>query len=152
MSYFRPRELKRMALAAAVSLAFAAPVAFAQDQDNDPERFSVSAAAADAITRARRTGRRVIAVGTTTARVLESLPIDIDGNVAPARGSTSLFIKPGHEFQIVNGLLTNFHLPRSSLLILVAAFAGREPVLAAYREAIELRYRFYSYGDAMAII
>jgi S-adenosylmethionine:tRNA ribosyltransferase-isomerase len=111
----------------------------------------VSADTAAALTRARREGRRVIAVGTTTARALESLEI-IDGAVEASNGDTRLFIHPGHEFRLVNGLITNFHLPRSSLLMLVAAFAGRERVLHAYREAIARGYRFYSYGDAMLII
>ena len=118
----------------------------------DPEIFTVSATAADAITRARRTGRRIIAVGTTTTRALESLTFDGDDRVLPVTGETALFIRPGHAFRIVQGLITNFHLPRSSLLMLVAAFAGREQVLAAYRHAVEQRYRFYSYGDAMLIL
>ena len=93
----------------------------------------------------------MIAVGTTTTRVLESLPSqpDLEHDVA---GGTDLFIHPGHQFQLVDGLVTNFHLPRSSLLMLVAAFAGRERILDAYREAVAERYRFYSYGDAMLIV
>ena len=93
----------------------------------------------------------MIAVGTTTTRRLESLAVD-DGAVAPGRGATDLFIRPGHSFRIVSGLVTNFHLPQSSLLLLVAAFAGRDNVLAAYWHAVRNRYRFYSYGDAMAIL
>jgi S-adenosylmethionine:tRNA ribosyltransferase-isomerase len=118
----------------------------------DAERFSVSGDTAAALTRARADGRRIIAVGTTTTRTLESLAIDDDGTVQPASGETTLFIRPGHTFRLVTGLVTNFHLPRSSLLMLVAAFAGRERVLAAYREAVAQRYRFYSYGDAMLIV
>jgi S-adenosylmethionine:tRNA ribosyltransferase-isomerase len=118
----------------------------------DPETYTVEPGAADALTRARREGRRVIAVGTTTTRALESLTISDEGAIRPASGQTRLFIHPGHRFRIVNGLVTNFHLPRSSLLMLVAAFAGREQVLAAYREAVAQRYRFYSYGDAMLIV
>jgi S-adenosylmethionine:tRNA ribosyltransferase-isomerase len=118
----------------------------------DPEAFVVSGAAANAITRARREGRRVIAVGTTTVRVLESISIAGDGRIEAASGETSLFIRPGHEFRVVNGLITNFHLPQSSLLVLVAAFAGRQRVLEAYRAAVERGYRFYSYGDAMLIL
>jgi len=117
----------------------------------DAEAISVGPEAADALTDARRDGRRIIAVGTTTTRALESLQIE-DGRVVPASGRTGLFIRPGHSFQIVSGLVTNFHLPRSSLLMLVAAFAGRERVLAAYRHAVAERYRFYSYGDAMLIV
>ena len=117
----------------------------------DPEAFTIDAGAAAAVSRALREGRRVIAVGTTTARTLESLQI-VDGSVASGGGTTSLFIVPGHRFRIVTGLVTNFHLPRSSLLMLVAAFAGRERVLASYREAVAQRYHFYSYGDAMLIL
>lgn len=122
------------------------------DHHVDPESFSVSEAAASALTSARREHRRVIAVGTTTARVLESLTIGEDGRLTAASGRAHLFIRPGHRFQLVDGLITNFHLPRSSLLMLVAAFAGRDRVLDAYRQAIEQRYRFYSYGDAMLIL
>jgi S-adenosylmethionine:tRNA ribosyltransferase-isomerase len=118
----------------------------------DPETFSVSPSAAHAITNALKEGRRIIAVGTTTTRALESLDIDETGRVLPSEGSSKLFIHPGHRFRIVQGLVTNFHLPRSSLLMLVAAFTGRERILAAYREAVQHRYRFYSYGDAMLIV
>jgi S-adenosylmethionine:tRNA ribosyltransferase-isomerase len=117
----------------------------------DAERFVVSEEAAGAINLARRQGRRIVAVGTTTTRTLESA-VDQDGRIRPGSGETDLFIRPGHQFRVVSGLLTNFHLPRSSLLMLVCALAGREPVLAAYREAVERGYRFYSYGDAMLIL
>jgi S-adenosylmethionine:tRNA ribosyltransferase-isomerase len=117
----------------------------------DAERYTVDADAAAALTQARAEQRRIIAVGTTTVRVLESLPIDV-GPIGPTAGETELFIRPGHEFRVVNGLITNFHLPQSSLLVLVAAFAGRERILEAYREAVAQRYRFYSYGDAMLIL
>jgi S-adenosylmethionine:tRNA ribosyltransferase-isomerase len=123
-----------------------------EDHTVDPETFTVSPEAAAAITAALRERRRVIAVGTTTARTLESLTRDADGTLQPASGETALFIYPGREFRIVSGLVTNFHLPRSSLLMLVAALAGREHVLRAYREAVARRYRFYSYGDAMLIV
>jgi S-adenosylmethionine:tRNA ribosyltransferase-isomerase len=123
-----------------------------EDHSVDAEAFEVSQEAAGAITRARKEGRRVIAVGTTTTRVLESLSISDEGDIVPAHGETSLYIRPGHPFRIVDGLITNFHLPQSSLLILVAAFAGREQILTAYREAVAHRYRFYSYGDAMLIL
>jgi S-adenosylmethionine:tRNA ribosyltransferase-isomerase len=130
------------------------PIRAARVEDHvvDPERFSVTDQAAAAIARARTEGRRVIAVGTTTVRVLESLGVSEDGGVKAAAGETTLFIRPGHTFRVVNGLITNFHLPRSSLLVLVAAFAGRERVLDAYRTAVEHGYRFYSYGDAMLIL
>jgi S-adenosylmethionine:tRNA ribosyltransferase-isomerase len=122
-----------------------------EDHEVDPESYVVSDTAAQALTRARRAGRRIIAVGTTTVRVLESLAVTPDGDVRPGSGDTRLFIRPGHEFRLVNGLVTNFHLPKSSLLMLVAAFAGRERVLAAYRAAVAGGYRFYSYGDAMFV-
>jgi S-adenosylmethionine:tRNA ribosyltransferase-isomerase len=121
-----------------------------EDHRVEAEHYQVAAAAA-ALTRARREGRRVIAVGTTTTRTLESLAVSPDGEVTAGRGETSLFIHPGFRFALVSGLITNFHLPKSSLLMLVAAFAGRERILNAYHEAIEQRYRFYSYGDAMLI-
>jgi S-adenosylmethionine:tRNA ribosyltransferase-isomerase len=123
-----------------------------ESHEVDPEAYVVTPEAADALSRARREKRRIIAVGTTTTRVLESLQIDPDGRVVPASGETRTFIYPGHRFQLVDGLVTNFHLPRSSLLMLVAALAGRERVLRAYREAVAQRYRFYSYGDAMLIV
>ena len=123
-----------------------------EEHEVDPERYSASEAAASALTRARREGRRIIAVGTTTVRVLESLAVSPAGDVQAASGETRLFIHPGHQFRLVDGLITNFHLPRSSLLMLVAAFAGRERILDAYREAVAQAYRFYSYGDAMLVI
>jgi S-adenosylmethionine:tRNA ribosyltransferase-isomerase len=123
-----------------------------EDHAVDPESFTVSEEAADALTRARRESRRVIAVGTTTTRALESLDVDAGRRVLAQSGSTDLFIHPGHRFTLVDALITNFHLPRSSLLMLVASFAGRDFVLAGYRHAVERRYRFYSYGDAMLIL
>jgi S-adenosylmethionine:tRNA ribosyltransferase-isomerase len=117
----------------------------------DPEPYAISDAAADAIARAKRDRRRVIAAGTTTTRALEQAAIAGAGHVPPGRGEASVFIYPGFPFQVIDALLTNFHLPKSSLLMLVAAFAGRERVLAAYEQAVRQRYRFYSYGDAMLI-
>jgi S-adenosylmethionine:tRNA ribosyltransferase-isomerase len=116
------------------------------------EAFAVPPSTAEAIARTRRDGGRVIAVGTTVTRALESRPSREDGAPAPGRGRTDLFIAPGHRFLHLDGLMTNFHLPRSSLLMLVSALAGRERLLAAYREAVELGYRFYSYGDAMLVL
>ena len=118
----------------------------------DAEPFEIARAAAATINRALDKGRRVLAVGTTTTRTLEAVALAGGGRVRPASGVTDLFIYPGFHFAVVGGLLTNFHLPRSSLLLLVCAFAGRERVLGAYREAIEHRYRFFSYGDAMLVI
>ena len=122
-----------------------------EDHVVDAETVTVTPEAAEALTSALGDGRRIVAVGTTTTRALESLEVE-DGVVRPMSRSTDLFIAPGHQFRIVQGLITNFHLPRSSLLMLVAAFAGRENVLAAYRHAVAGRYRFYSYGDAMLIV
>ena len=118
----------------------------------DRERFSISEAAADAINRARREKRRVVAVGTTTTRALEAAGRAGRGVITPQSGWTDLFIYPGFRFGIVDALMTNFHLPQSSLLMLVSALGGREAVLGAYREAVAARYRFYSYGDAMLIL
>ena len=118
----------------------------------DPEHYEVSEAAADAINRARAEGRRVVAVGTTTTRALEDSACRCGGRICAGAAEAEIFIRPGHQFRAVDGLFTNFHLPRSSLLMLVAAFAGREAVIAAYREAVRRRYRFYSYGDAMLIL
>jgi S-adenosylmethionine:tRNA ribosyltransferase-isomerase len=117
----------------------------------DAEHYAISAAAAAAIGAARAAGRRVVAVGTTVVRTLEAVARENAGAVAAGEGSTELYLLPGDSFRVVTDLITNFHLPRSTLLMLVAAFAGRERVLAAYREAIARGYRFYSYGDAMLI-
>ena len=114
------------------------------------EQFELPAATATAIDETRQRGGRVVAVGTTTTRVLESCARD-DGRVEARSGETDLFLAPGDRFAVVDALLTNFHLPRSSLLLLVAAFVGRETLLSAYADAITERYRFYSYGDAMLI-
>jgi S-adenosylmethionine:tRNA ribosyltransferase-isomerase len=113
------------------------------------ERYSVPAEAVETIAEARRKGGRVLAVGTTTLRALESAAAD--GELKPGSGETRLFILPGYRFRVVERLLTNFHLPRSTLLMLVSAFAGMDNVRRAYRHAIEQGYRFYSYGDAMLI-
>ena len=118
----------------------------------DPERYEISEAAAAAIERARRERRRIVAVGTTTTRALEDAAIRGGGGIAAGAAEATAFIYPGFRFRVVDGLLTNFHLPRSSLLMLTCALAGRDRVLAAYREAVARRYRFYSYGDAMLIV
>ncbi len=116
-----------------------------------PERYAIPVATAGAIAEARARGRRVVAVGTTTVRALETVAAK-DGIVSAGTGRTDLLIGPGHVFRAVDALFTNFHLPRSSLLALVAAFAGVDTVLAAYRAATASRYRFYSYGDAMLVV
>lgn len=117
----------------------------------DAEYYDISPDAAERITTARRAGRRIVAVGTTTTRTLESVT-DRDGVTHAGSGWTDIFIRPGHHWRGIDGLITNFHLPRSSLLVLVSALTGRERVLAAYREAVAAGYRFYSYGDAMLIL
>lgn len=114
------------------------------------EYLEVGEAVCRAVQAARERGGRVIAIGTTAVRSLETAAAD--GELQPFAGDTRLFIYPGYTFRVVDGLLTNFHLPGSTLLMLVAAFAGRERVLAAYRHAVEQRYRFFSYGDAMLIL
>jgi S-adenosylmethionine:tRNA ribosyltransferase-isomerase len=126
-------------------------VARVDDHRVAPERYEIPAAAAHAIARARAAGRRVVAVGTTTARALESAADD-RGGVRPGAATTDLCIRPGHRFRVVDALFTNFHLPKSSLLLLVAALAGRERLLEAYRDAIARGFRFYSYGDAMLVL
>ncbi|MEW6448431.1 MAG: tRNA preQ1(34) S-adenosylmethionine ribosyltransferase-isomerase QueA [Bacillota bacterium] len=115
------------------------------------EDFRIPEGTAEAVNLAKAAGRRVIGVGTTTVRCLEAVAEE-PGRVRAAAGSTDLFIYPGYRFKVVDGMITNFHLPRSTLLMLVAAFAGREKVLQAYREAVRLRYRFFSFGDAMLIL
>src|SRR5215213_3420033 len=115
------------------------------------EHYEISEAAAQTINKAWAIGGRTIAVGTTTMRALESSALE-DGRIEHGKGVATLTIKPGYQFRSANALLTNFHLPRSSLLILVSTFAGREFVLSAYRYAVEQRYRFYSYGDCMLIL
>ncbi|HEX4375872.1 MAG TPA: tRNA preQ1(34) S-adenosylmethionine ribosyltransferase-isomerase QueA [Steroidobacteraceae bacterium] len=114
------------------------------------ERYEVPRSAADAIRHARATGGRIVAIGTTVARALESAAV-ATGAVEAAQGDTALFITPGFRFRAIDLLLTNFHLPQSTLLMLVAAFAGRDAVLDAYRHAVHERYRFFSYGDAMLV-
>ena len=114
------------------------------------ERVQVSAETCEAVLQARAGGGRVFAVGTTAVRALESA--SIGGELRPFDGETDLFILPGFRFRSVDALLTNFHLPRSSLLMLVAAFAGTERILSAYRHAVAERYRFFSYGDAMLVL
>jgi S-adenosylmethionine:tRNA ribosyltransferase-isomerase len=122
------------------------------------EAFTLGKETADTVAQAKREGRRVIAVGTTTVRVLESVAALHGGRVAPAAGRTGIFVYPPFRFRVVDALLTNFHLPKSTLLMLVSAFAapgelrGRELVLAAYSQAVRERYRFFSLGDAMLIV
>ncbi len=116
-----------------------------------PEAYEISEGAANSVNKVKGVGSGVWAVGTTVVRALESA-VDPAGQVRPGPGETSLFIRPPYDFKIVNHVVTNFHLPRSTLLMLVCAFGGYEPVMAAYREAVKEGYRFYSYGDAMAVV
>jgi S-adenosylmethionine:tRNA ribosyltransferase-isomerase len=113
------------------------------------EWLEVDTAVCEAVAAARTRGGRVVAVGTTAVRALESAAAD--GSLRPMRGETALFIYPGYRFRVVDAMVTNFHLPESSLLMLVCAFAGRDTVLAAYRHAVQAGYRFFSYGDAMFV-
>ena len=115
------------------------------------ERYDLKAAEAERIERARERGNRVVAVGTTTTRTLETVGLRT-GKVCAEKGWSELFIKPGHRFRVIDALITNFHLPRSTLFMLVCAFAGRDLMLEAYRTAVANQYRFYSYGDAMLIL
>lgn len=126
-------------------------VARIEQHEMDDEFYCIPETTADTLNRAKQEHRPILAVGTTTVRALESAATE-DGRVVAGTGWTRLFIYPGYSFKVVDGLLTNFHLPRSTLLLLVCAFAGRENVLRAYRHAIAARYRFYSYGDCMLIL
>ena len=116
------------------------------------ERYEIRSDAANSINATKARGGRVIAVGTTTVRTLESSATNDSGQLLPQQGESKLTITPGYKFRVVDSLLTNFHLPRSSLLLLVSAFAGREFTLEAYKYAVDQRYRFYSYGDCMLIL
>lgn len=115
------------------------------------EYYHISPEACAMINRAKERGNRVVAVGTTSVRVLETSSSD-DGKVFPGEGETDIFIYPGYKFKVIDALVTNFHLPESTLIMLVSAFAGRETILNAYQEAIRERYRFFSFGDAMLIL
>jgi S-adenosylmethionine:tRNA ribosyltransferase-isomerase len=159
--HFTPAILARLAergVAVARLTLHVGPGTFRPVSDEDPARhrlepevYTLPPEAARAIAAARSTGGAVWAVGTTVTRTLETCGAE-DGTVRALTGWTSLFIRPGHAFRVVDRLLTNFHLPRSTLLMLVSAFAGRDLVRRAYEEAIRQRYRFYSYGDAMLIL
>jgi S-adenosylmethionine:tRNA ribosyltransferase-isomerase len=126
-------------------------VDYIADHRMRPEHYSISNEAAMSINRAHAEGRRVIAVGTTSLRAIETATAD-SGVVTSGQGSSALFIYPGYRFKAATGIITNFHLPKSTLLMLVSAFAGREHILSAYHLAVAEQYRFYSYGDAMLIV
>ena len=121
------------------------------DHQMHSEQYSVSQETADLIEATKVNGGRVIAVGTTTVRTLESVAARHDGKVVAEHGATSIFIYPGFHWNVIDGLITNFHLPESTLLMLVASFYDREKILAAYRHAVKEKYRFFSFGDAMFI-
>jgi len=124
-----------------------------EDHAMHTERYAIPPETADAVRRTKASGGRVVAVGTTSVRALEAAALAApDGFPLPGWGHTDLLIAPGFDFRVVDAMLTNFHLPKSTLMALVSAFAGRERVLAAYRTAVEERYRFYSYGDAMLML
>jgi S-adenosylmethionine:tRNA ribosyltransferase-isomerase len=123
-----------------------------EDHRLEAEHYEIAADAASAINRALDERRRVIAVGTTTTRTLEAVGQANDGRIVAGAGTTDLFLYPGFRFRVIRGLLTNFHMPKSSLLMLVSAFGGRDRVRSAYDAAVAARYRFYSYGDAMLIL
>lgn len=122
-----------------------------EDHQLHSEFYSISEDAAGRIDRARSQGRRIVAIGTTTVRTLEFAAQQNSGEIEPSSGEAKLFIYPGYKFQVVGALLTNFHLPKSTLLMLACAFGGNETMLRAYRHAVEQRYRFYSYGDCMFV-
>ena len=147
------RGIRRVSITHHVGYGTFKPVRSERVEDHrvDAETYEIPRAAAEAIHAARQSTGRVVAVGTTTTRALESAAVE-DGQVRPGYGATDLFIYPGYRFRVVSALLTNFHLPRSSLLMLVAAFAGRQLMLDAYRDAIARGFHFYSYGDAMLIL
>jgi S-adenosylmethionine:tRNA ribosyltransferase-isomerase len=129
------------------------PVTVNQIEDHrmGAEWIEIGSEAVRAIEQARAGGRRVVAVGTTVVRALETAA-QADGQIRPYRGETEMFVRPGFQFKVVDALLTNFHLPRTTLLMLVSALAGTEFLRQAYAEAVRERYRFYSYGDAMLIL
>ncbi len=158
--HFEPEMLERLSRAgvgtARVTLSIGygtfSPIRTEEVEDHEihPEEYSLGEEASAAVDAARRRGGRIVAVGTTSVRTLETC-VSADGCVRPSRGTTRLFIAPGYRFRAVDALLTNFHLPRSSLLALAMAFGGVEIVREAYRRAVEDRYRFFSYGDAMLL-
>lgn len=149
----REKEVQRATLTLHIGLGTFRPVKadLVEGHNMDSERFSLPVKCAEAINASRRGGRRVVAAGTTAVRALETCA-DSQGMVRPQEGKTDLFIYPGYRFKVIDALLTNFHLPASTLLMLVCAFAGTEFVLRAYEEAVKQRYRFYSYGDCMLIL
>ena len=122
-----------------------------EEHNMHSEHFYIKQEDADKINETKKNGKRVIAIGTTSCRVLETISSEKNGMVKEAEGDTQIFIYPGYKFKCIDGLITNFHLPESTLLMLVSAFAGKEYVMKAYKEAVEKEYKFFSFGDAMYI-
>ena len=153
LDVLRARGVRMVRLTLHVGLGTFAPISAERIEDHrmHAEQFSISEDAAETINRTRREAGRVIAVGTTVVRTLESC-CDDAGRIAAGSGETDIYIRPGHTFRAIDGMLTNFHLPRSSLIVMVAALVGRERLLELYEMAVEREYRFYSYGDCMLII
>ncbi len=153
MSELKRREIQMTEITLHVGYGTFEPVRVKDVRDHrvSPEQVEVSAAAAEAVERTRDRGGRIVAVGTTTTRALESCA-DKSNALKASKHDADLTIIPGYRFRVVDALLTNFHLPQSSLLLLLSAFAGRELVLEAYRHAVAERYRFYSYGDCMLVV
>jgi S-adenosylmethionine:tRNA ribosyltransferase-isomerase len=147
----RQRQIETCEITLHVGLGTFQPVRVQRVEDHkmEAERYEISEAAAIALNGALKQGRRIIAVGTTSLRTLEHVARERGGGIEPGRGETDLFIYPGFRFRVIQGLLTNFHLPKSTLLMLVCAWAGRDLTLRAYQHAVRERYRFYSYGDCM---
>ncbi|MDY0396851.1 tRNA preQ1(34) S-adenosylmethionine ribosyltransferase-isomerase QueA [Virgibacillus halophilus] len=123
-----------------------------EEHEMHSEFYKMTKETAETLTNIRKNGGRIISVGTTSTRTLETIARDHDGNFAEASGWTDIFIRPPYQYKAIDGLITNFHLPKSTLIMLVSALAGREPILSAYHEAVEQKYRFFSFGDAMLII
>ena len=153
MAALRSKGVEIASLTLHVGLGTFMPVRVTDPKNHRMHRefCSIPEVTSTAVTAAKRDGRRVVALGTTSARALEHAATD-DGALLPVDGDTDIFIYPGYRFRIVDALITNYHLPKSTLLMMVAAFAGKERVLHAYEEAVRRRFRFYSYGDAMFII
>ena len=150
----RGRGIETCEITLHVGLGTFQPVRVEQVEDHkmEGESFEISESAAVALNTALEEGRRILAVGTTSLRTLEHVGGEHDGKIEPGRGETNLFVYPGFKFRVIRGLLTNFHLPKSTLLMLVSAWAGRDLTLRAYHHAVQERYRFYSYGDCMLVI
>ncbi len=154
LARIRERNVKRVEITLHVGLGTFRPVMVDHVEDHrmESERYNITQQVASEIQLARKEGGRIVAVGSTTVRVLETVALEHQGRIEPDSGRTSLFIYPGFDFHAVDFMFTNFHLPRSSLLMMVSAFAGRDLILKAYDEAAREGYRFYSYGDCMLIV